>query len=114
VAVALPNLNEAIGDLGGRLFPTGAAKLIYRVKMRGINSARLALLGIRKKFRGDRRYAALSLYLYCKLNDSGRRNGYRWGELSWTAEDNGAVNAGIRVMGGKVYKKYRVYEAALT
>jgi len=113
VAVALPNLNEAIADLGGRLFPTGAAKLLYRVKVRGIHSARLALLGIRKKFRNDRKYAGLSLYLYSKLNESGRRNGYRWGELSWTAEDNGPVNAGIRVMGGKIYKKYRVYEAAL-
>ncbi|HEU4583526.1 MAG TPA: hypothetical protein VFS67_34950 [Polyangiaceae bacterium] len=113
VALALPNLNEAIGDLEGRLFPTGAAKLLYRVKVKGIHSARLALLGIRKKFRADRKYAGLSLYLYCKLNESGRRNGYTWGELSWTDEANGPVNAGIRVMGGKIYKKYRVYESAL-
>ena len=75
--------------------------------------ARLAILGIRKKFRADRKYAGLSLYLYHKLNESGRRHGYNWGELSWTAEDNGAINAGIKVMGGKVYKKYRVYEGAL-
>ncbi|MEY2933363.1 MAG: hypothetical protein RL033_4112 [Pseudomonadota bacterium] len=114
VALAVPNLNEAIGDLGGRLFPTGAAKLLYRVKVKGIHSARLALLGIRKKFRAERKYAGLSLYLYCKLNDSGRRAGYKWGELSWTDESNGPVNAGIRVMGGKVYKKYRVYEAPLS
>jgi hypothetical protein len=114
VAVAIPNLNEAIGDLGGRLFPLGAAKLLYRVKVKGIHSARLALLGIRKKFRAERKYAGLSLYLYCKLNESGRRHGYNWGELSWTAEDNGPVNAGIKVMGGKIYKKYRVYEAPLS
>jgi hypothetical protein len=113
MAVAIPNLNESIGDLNGRLFPTGVAKLLYRVKVKGIHSARLMLLGIRKKFRADRKYAGLSLYLYCKLNDSGRRNGYTWGELSWTDEANGAVNAGIRVMGGKIYKKYRVYESAL-
>jgi hypothetical protein len=111
--VALPNVNEAIGDLRGSLFPTGALKLYYRVKVRGIHTARLAILGIRKKYRAERKYAALSLYLYHKLNESGRRNGYAWGELSWTAEDNGPVNAGIRVMGGKIYKKYRVYEAAL-
>jgi hypothetical protein len=111
--VALPNLNEAIADLNGSLFPLGAAKLLYRVKMQGVQSARLALLGIRKKFRAERKYAGLSLYLYKKLNDSGRRKGYRWGELSWTAETNGPVNAGIRVMGGKIYKTYRIYEAAL-
>ena len=81
VALALPNLNEAIGDLGGSLFPVGAAKLYYRLKVRGIHSARLIILGIRKKFRGDRRYAGLSLYLYHKLNASGRSHGYHWGEL---------------------------------
>jgi len=113
VALALPNFNEAIGDLGGRLFPLGAAKLLYRVKVRGISSARLIILGIRKKFRGDRKYAGLSLYLYHKLNESGRTNGYRWGELGWTAEDNGPVNTGIKLMGGKIYKRYRVYEASL-
>jgi hypothetical protein len=113
VALALPNLNEAIADLGGRLFPLGAAKLAYRIKVRGIHSARLIILGIRKKFRGDRKYAGLSLYLYHKLNASGRSHGYRWGELGWTAEDNGAINAGIRLMGGKIYKRYRVYEAPL-
>jgi hypothetical protein len=114
VALAVPNLNEAIGDLKGRLFPLGAAKLIYRMKVRGIGSARLIILGIRKKFRAERKYAGLSLYLYHKLNESGRRNGYNWGELGWTLEDNGPVNAGIRLMGGKIYKTYRVYEADLS
>ena len=113
VAVALPNFNEAISDLGGRLFPLGLPKVLYRVKMRGISSARLIILGIRKKFRADRKYAGLSLYLYHRLNESGRRHGYSWGELGWTAEDNGAVNTGIRLMGGKIYKRYRVYEAPL-
>ena len=114
VALAVPNLNEAIGDLKGRLFPLGAAKLLYRMKVRGIGSARLIILGIRKKFRAERKYAGLSLYLYHKLNESGRRNGYNWGELGWTLEDNGPVNAGIRLMGGKIYKTYRVYEADLS
>jgi hypothetical protein len=81
--------------------------------MRGVRSARLALLGIRKKFRSDRKYAGLSLYLYHRLNESGRRHGYDWGELSWTAETNGPVNAGIRLMGGKIYKTYRVYQGDL-
>lgn len=113
VALAVPNLNEAIADLGGTLFPLGAAKLYYRIKVRGVRSARLALLGIRKKFRGDRNYAGLSLYLYRHLNDEGRKVGYDWGELSWTTETNGPVNAAIKMMGGKIYKTYRVYEGAL-
>jgi hypothetical protein len=110
VALAVPNINAAIKDLGGSLFPMGLPKLLYRLKVRRLDHARLAILGVRKKFRNQRKYAALSLFLYAKLNESGRRNGYRWGELSWTLEDNAAVNAAIKMMGGQIYKTYRIYE----
>jgi hypothetical protein len=112
-AIAIPNLNEMIGDLGGKLFPLGALKLVYRLKLRGAHSARLALLGVRKKFRQQKKYAGLSAFLYGELSMKGRMLGVRWGELSWTLEDNGAVNAGIRMMGAKIYKRYRVYERSL-
>ncbi len=78
-----------------------------------LKSARLALLGIRKKVRTQRKYAGLALYLYGAMNEAGRTLGIQEGELSWTLEDNGAVNAGIRMMGAELYKRYRVYERAL-
>jgi hypothetical protein len=114
VAVALPNLNEVVRDLKGKLFPTGILKMLYRLKVRGPKSARLIILGIRSKYRNVRKYAGLSAFLYAELNDSGKRLGIEWGELGWTLEDNGAVNAGIRMMGAKPYKRYRVYDKALT
>ncbi len=110
VSVAFPNLHEAIQDLDGRIFPFGLVKLIYRIKFKGVKSARLAMLGIRKEFRNVREYAALSLALYAEMTTRGQKAGYEWGELSWTLEENGPVNTGIKLMGGKVYKKYRVYE----
>ncbi len=113
VAVALPNVNEVIRDLDGKLLPTGLAKLLWRLKVVGPKTARLALLGIRKKYRGVRKYAGLSTYIYAKMNRAGRDVGIQWGELSWTDEDNAPVNVGIRFMGGKIYKRYRVYERAL-
>ena len=113
-ALALPNVNEIIGDLDGKLFPTGFVKLLYRLKVKGPESARLILLGIKKKHRFVRKYAALSLYLYAAMNDGGRRAGMKWGELGWTLEDNAAVNTGIRTMGAKKYKTHRVYEKALS
>ena len=111
VAVALPNINEVIADLGGKLFPLGLPKLIYRLKVQRPETARLAILGIRKKFRNTRKYAGLSLYLYAILNEAGQKLGIRWGELSWTDEENGAVNAAIKMMGGNVYKKYALFES---
>lgn len=113
VAIALPNLNELIGDLRGKLFPLGIVKLLYRLKVEGAKSGRLVILGIKKKFRQQRKYAGLSLYLYAEMNDGGKRLGMTWGELGWTLEDNAAVNAGIKMMGAKKYKTYRVYEKTL-
>jgi hypothetical protein len=110
VAVALPNLNELIRDFKGKLVPFGLPKLLWRLKVAGPKTARLLILGIRKKYRSQRKYAALSAYLYAKLNNSGKHVGIEWGELSWTLEDNGPVNVGIKFMGGKIYKKYRLYE----
>lgn len=113
VALALPNVNELIPDLHGKLFPLGLPKLLWRLKVEGARSGRLLILGIKKKFRTQRKYAALSLFLYAEMNDGGRRAGMTWGELGWTLEDNAAVNAGIRMMGAKKYKVYRVYEKSL-
>jgi hypothetical protein len=113
VALALPNLNELIADLKGKLGPLGLPKLVWRLKVVGPHTARLIILGIRKKFRNQRKYAALSAYLYAKMNAAGKRLGLEGGELSWTLEDNAPVNTAIKVMGGKVYKKYRIFEKAL-
>jgi hypothetical protein len=113
VAVALPNVNELIRDMNGSLFPMGLPKLLWRLKVVGPRTARLIILGIKKKFRSQRKYAGLSTYLYTKLNRIGRDLGIQWGELSWTLEDNGPVNVAIKFMGGKIYKRYRIFEREL-
>jgi hypothetical protein len=113
VALALPNINELIADLKGKLGPLGLPKLLWRLKVVGPHTARLIILGIRKKFRNQRKYAALSAYLYSKMNAAGKRLGLEGGELSWTLEDNAPVNTGIKLMGGKIYKTYRPFEKAL-
>jgi hypothetical protein len=113
IAVALPNINEMIRDFRGKLLPLNIGKLLYRLKVQGPKTARLALLGIRKKIRKQKRYAGLSTYMYAKMDQVGQRIGIDWGELSWTLEDNAPVNLAIKFMGGKIYKRYRLYEGDL-
>jgi hypothetical protein len=113
VALALPNVNEMLRDLRGKLLPLGVAKLIWRLRVEGARSARLIFLGIRKKWRGVRKYAGLADFMYHQMNEGGRKLGMREGELGWTLEDNSRVNAGIRLMGGTIYKRYRLYEKQL-
>jgi hypothetical protein len=113
VSVGIPNLNEVIRDLGGKMFPFGILKMLWRLKVSGTRTGRLLILGIRKKWRHVRRYAGLSAYLYVEMNRSAHLLGLTGGELGWTLEDNSAINAGIRLMGGRVEKRYRVYEKQL-
>jgi hypothetical protein len=113
VAFGVPNVNELIKDLDGQLLPFGIAKLLWRLRVRGPKSGRLIILGIRKKWRHVRKYAGLSAYLYVQMNRSAHLLGMTTGELSWTLEDNAPINVGIKLMGGRIYKKYRVYEREL-
>jgi hypothetical protein len=113
MCIMLPNLNEAIADLDGKLFPFGAAKLLYRMKVKHPISTRLMMLGIRDDIRKQRRYGGLSAAMYVETAKRGYGKGYKWAELSWTREDDAPINLGIRMMGGKVYKRYRVFQKQL-
>lgn len=114
MCIMLPNLNEAIQDLGGKLFPTGWAKLLWRVKVKNPKTCRLMMLGIHKDIRANvKRYGGLSAAMYVEVRNRGVAKGYEWAELSWTREDDAPVNLGIKAMGGKVYKKYRIYTKSL-
>lgn len=114
MCITVPNLNEAIADLDGRLLPLGWAKLLWRTKVKRPRSTRLILLGVREKFRKNvKRYGALSAAMYVEVAKRGKKKGYEWAELSWTREDDAPINLGIRSMGARIYKKYRVYEKQL-
>jgi hypothetical protein len=114
MCIMIPNLNEAIADLSGKLFPLGLAKLLWRTQVKHPKSARLILLGVRESYRKNvKRYGGLSAAMYVEVSKRGRAKGYEWAELGWTREDDAPINLGIRSMGAKVYKTYRVFEKKL-
>lgn len=114
VLVCLPNLVEVSRDFGGRLSPRNIAKLLWRLKVKTPESARLMLLGLRKEVRQSKQLAGLAMAMYVELTKNGSAKGYRWGELGWTLEDNALVNLAAKGMGAKVAKKYRIYEKAIS
>lgn len=114
MCIMVPNLNEVVADFGGKLFPFNWAKLLWRAKVKRPKSTRLILLGVRAETRKNiKRYGALSAAMMVEVAKRGTERGYTHAELSWTREDDAPINLGIRSMGAKVYKKYRVYEKAL-
>jgi hypothetical protein len=114
MCIMIPNLNEVIRDLDGSLFPFGWAKLLWRTKVKNPSSTRIILLGVREQYRKNvKRYGGLSAAMYVEVAKRGVGKGYKWAELGWTREDDAPINLGIRSMGAKIYKTYRVYEKTL-
>ena len=113
MTVTLPNLNEAIAGLDGRLLPFGWLQLLWRLKVRGVRSGRMPLMGIAKRLQGTPKGAALALGMIERIRRHYMKLGYRHGELSWVLEDNRQVQAVIEATGAVPYKRYRVYEKTL-
>jgi len=107
----IPNVNEAVRDLKGKLLPLGWLKLMLRMK-RGLKSGRFWALGVRKPYRGSK-LGALSVLMNVECHLRARKRGYKKAELGWTLETNEHINRGIEFMGGKRYKTYRIYEKEL-
>ncbi len=111
--ILLPNINEAIADLGGKLLPFGWAKLLWRLKVKGPKTGRVPLMGVKRKFAGTMRGQLLPFQLIDAVAQAARKQGYERYELSWILEDNMAMRRICDAGGAKVYKTYRVYEKAL-
>jgi hypothetical protein len=112
--VALANLYEAIADFNGRLDPINLAKLLWRLKIAGVGSTRVPLMGVRKKYRNHPMLGAgLAMMAIDRLRQNGKRLGKTTAELGWILEDNKATNNIIRSVGGVHYKTHRIYEKAL-
>jgi len=112
--VALTNLNEAVRDFGGSLAPMNLVKLVWRMKVAGVRSTRVPLMGVKKKFRNHPLMGAgLAMMAIDQLRQNGKRLGKTSAELGWILEDNGPTNKIIRSVGGVHYKTHRLYEKAL-
>ncbi|OYQ33853.1 dATP pyrophosphohydrolase [Niveispirillum lacus] len=110
--VCLPNLNEAIADLGGKLFPLGIIKLLWRLKVKGVKTARVPLMGVRRDV-GGWLQAVLPFLIVDNMRLEARKLGYQWIELSWILEDNRPMRRIIEAIGSNRYKTYRLYERAV-
>lgn len=111
--IALPNINELIRDLRGRLLPTGWARLLWRLKRHSATTARVPLMGVRRKHQRGPMGAAVSFGMIDKVRRALHRDGIRQVEMSWILETNEGMNSLIRAMGGDLYKRYRMYGRAL-
>ena len=108
ILVGLPNINEFIADLGGRLLPLGWIKLLWRLKRSAPKSVRVFLAGVRQTYRGSIVSGALTSLMLLEIEKALRKTGVESVEFSWILEDN-AASLAISRSGATLSKVYRVY-----
>lgn len=104
VAIAIPDVNQVLQGMNGRLLPFGIFRLLNRKRL--VNRARLPILGVMPEYRNR----GLELVLIDEIARRGAAHGYLEGECSWVLETNTAMNRGIEASGCKLYKTYRLYQ----
>lgn len=103
----LPDFNRVLKRMGGRLNPITVAKAFFYSKK--IEDLRMLLLGIKSEYRNR----GVDALLFREGFKGVKRGRYRTIEFSWILEENIPVQRLIEMIGGKLYKKYRIYEKKL-
>lgn len=111
--IMLPNLNEAIRDFNGKLLPFNWAKLLWRLKVSGMKTGRLPLMGVRKDISSPFAAALTPFLVIEAIRKRTAELGYKTVELSWILEDNKPMRRMIEAVSGAPYKTYRVYQKSL-
>jgi GNAT superfamily N-acetyltransferase len=108
-ALSLPDINQCLAHMNGRLLPLGWAKFLYY--RRKIDRVRVFALGVKPEYQHLGIAAAFYIeHLNAAASD---RDKIWWGEMGWILETNEAMNRAMEGMGGEIVKRYRVFEKSL-
>jgi GNAT superfamily N-acetyltransferase len=106
--LVLPDFNRIFKRIpSGRLLPTGLFKLLLGKNR--LHSGRVMALGVKREYRRTDVFALLVDELYRR----GTAYGLTSVEASWVLEDNELMNRPMRAMGGREYRRWRIYERAI-
>jgi GNAT superfamily N-acetyltransferase len=105
--LTLPDYNQALKRINGRLFPFGLPKLLYY--SRKIDQVRVITMGVIKEYQKR----GIDALFYLETYRRGVAKGYKAGEFSWVLENNVMMNRTAELMGAKIYKTYRIYDYKL-
>lgn len=112
--ITIPDMNEMIRDLDGKLFPFGWAKLLWRLHKVAAHRVRVPLMGVRKSLQGGRMASQLAFML---IEFTRRvcvdKYGVNIGEFGWVLEDNQGMMSIAQLPGAGINHTYRIYERQL-
>ncbi len=104
VLLTVPDYNQVLSKINGRLGPVGIIKFLWY--SRKISDIHVWAMGVKEEYRKK----GIEGLLYLESFKAAMKKGYERAEMSWVLEDNILMMKGCELMGGKLYKKYRIYE----
>ena len=112
--MTLPDFNEALAPLKGKLFPFGWAKLLLWLRKPKVRTMRVPLMGVRKKLQSSRMASQLAFMMieFIRRNAVSRYGTTR-GEIGWILDDNQGMVAIAEAIESSVNREYVVYEKPL-
>ena len=106
MAITIPDVNQALRKMNGRLLPFGWFHYLNR--KRYIDGTRIGFLGVLPEYQ----HTGVAALLYLEHFDMAAAHGIRHGEAGWILETNKPMNRGLEAMGARIIKRARIYERA--
>ncbi|HEY8304543.1 MAG TPA: GNAT family N-acetyltransferase [Solirubrobacteraceae bacterium] len=107
MAITVPDLNQVLEKMKGKLLPLGWWHFLRKGRI--MDRVRVGFLGVKPEYQ----HTGVAAKLYEEHFDAAEARPQKGGEMGWILEANTAMNRGMEAMGGKVVKRYRVYERVL-
>jgi GNAT superfamily N-acetyltransferase len=107
MAITVPDLNQILAKMNGRLLPFGPWYLLNKSRL--TDRVRVGFLGVKPEYQ----HTGVAAKLYVEHFNAASRRPQTGGEMGWILETNKPMNRGMEAMGGRIVKRYRVYERML-
>jgi GNAT superfamily N-acetyltransferase len=104
VAITIPDINQVLKRMNGRLLPWGWWYFLWRGRI--MDRVRVGFLGVKPEYQ----HTGIAAAMYAEHFRQAARKPQDGGEMGWILESNEAMNRGMEAMGGRIVKRYRVYE----
>ena len=106
-ALTLPDINQVLKKLNGRLLPFGWLRFLLGKSK--IDRVRVFALGVKPEYQ----HTGIAARFYVRHVETAKVAPQDRGDQGWILETNEPMNRAMEGMGGKVVKRYRLYEKRL-
>jgi hypothetical protein len=112
--MTLPDVNQVIHKIRGKLFPFGWARLLWWLRRPTEASMRVPLMGVLKKLQSSRMASQLAFMMIEAIRRVAvSKYGSVRAEIGWILDDNQGMIAIAEAINSKVNREYLIYDKQL-